>query len=200
MKTKSQKQIVNVTRRKNALKEKLDNIDARIEKKVFDGYYESRLAIKMSMWQKGKVIDVFFRGVKTTISYYQLEKETSRNRANLKQWHNLYRKCPKLNDYREVAEREAYDWTEKALDKYNARLALPNGTADTEEPKLPETSKAYVSICRACSKLHDALQQYWQEFVSSDSPFSYTDELEKLRKLLSRIRHAQKSVSHSNSG
>jgi hypothetical protein len=52
-----------------------------------NGFYQSRLAIEISMWEKGEAIDAEFRGVKSAKSYYQLERETTRQRERLKVWH-----------------------------------------------------------------------------------------------------------------
>jgi len=57
---------------------------------AFDGFYESRLAIELGMWEKGEVIGKY-RGGKFT--YYQLEKKTERPHQSLKVWHELYLKC-----------------------------------------------------------------------------------------------------------
>ncbi|MHC4621547.1 MAG: MT-A70 family methyltransferase [Planctomycetota bacterium] len=107
-------QIVKASR-KQSLKDKLDAIDERVTGKVVEGYYQSRLLICLAMWDKGKAIDAFFTGVENTPTYYQLEQETGRRRANLKQWHKLYEKYPEKQDYLPTAEARARRWAEKAL-------------------------------------------------------------------------------------
>jgi hypothetical protein len=75
------------------LKIELDKIDQECIEFATDKYYNSRLKLLIGMWGKGELIDVFFRGVKNT-NYNQIEKETGRRRANLKQWHEIYKKYP----------------------------------------------------------------------------------------------------------
>ena len=113
---------------KYKLKEILDGIDERIYNDVYSGYYQSRYKIKMCMWEKGKEIDVFFRGVKNT-TYYQIEKLTDRRRMNLKQWHNLYLKNSTREEYKLIAEKEAHKWTENVL---NPKSLISKFTGEQE--------------------------------------------------------------------
>ena len=69
---------------RKSLKEKLDEIDDRTYKEVFDNYYESRLKVLVAMWDKGGIISAVFRGVKTAPSYRQLSKETSKEKREMK--------------------------------------------------------------------------------------------------------------------
>jgi hypothetical protein len=43
--------------------------------------------ILIGIWEKGKLVAVY-RGVKTAISYNELENITGRDRENLKRWHD----------------------------------------------------------------------------------------------------------------
>lgn len=129
-----QKAKVNAPRLKKELKDKLDKIDENTKKEFIKGFYESRLRIELAMWKKGKAIDVFFRGVKNTISYYELEKRTGRRRANLKQWHELYEKYPEMNAYKQIAVKKAQSWTKKVYYKMNA-------LTDGETKQLPEDTE-----------------------------------------------------------
>jgi hypothetical protein len=56
------------------------------------------------MWEKGEAIDAEFRGVKSAKSYYQLERETTRQRESLKVWHELYLEYPDKQTYLPIAE------------------------------------------------------------------------------------------------
>ena len=55
-------------------KDRLDEIDEQVGQKAYEGFYESRLAIELGMWEKGEVIDISeFRGVNSELypSYHQ---------------------------------------------------------------------------------------------------------------------------------
>ena len=97
-----------------SIKEQLDKIDNIVRQAARDGYYWSRLNILIGKWEKGKAVDVSFRGVKNT-TYYQLEKETDRRRANLKHWHDTYKEYPEREKYITLAKKQADAWTKKAL-------------------------------------------------------------------------------------
>lgn len=138
---------VNITRLKKALKDKLDNIDANLEKKVYDGFYESRLRIEMSMWKKGKAIASYFRGVNyEVISYAELSRQTGRSDMSLKKWHKLYEKYPNKRDYQRIAEEKAQSWTAKVFDKMNA---LADGeTKQLLDEKMSKRQKEIITYRR----------------------------------------------------
>ncbi len=121
-----------VTRRQS-LCQKLDEIDDKVEVAAIQGYYDSRLAIIMSQWEKGKVVAAAFRGVKTAPSYRQIERDTGRDQKAVKKWHTLYLKHPDKAEYLPLAEECAQLWTEKALQK-EKKIAL----ASPEAPPLPK--------------------------------------------------------------
>lgn len=153
---------VNVTRLKEELTDKLDAIDANTESSIYKGYYESRLRVEMAMWRKGKAIDVFFRGVENT-SYYQLEKNTGRRRANLEIWRKLYLKYPDMDNYKRIAIEKAQEWTVKTYDKMRALAE------DKKRKQLPESKmKSYI---KGITNL-------------LDDDFGFTDELDELYKRL----------------
>jgi len=99
-------------KRKLTLKQQLDKIDTETFEKAYDGFYESRLAIELNMWEKGEAVGQY-RGGKLT--YYRLEKETSRHHDSLKKWHQLYLKYPSREKYLPFAESKAKQWTDRAF-------------------------------------------------------------------------------------
>jgi len=46
------------TRLDPSLRERLDDIDQKLATEVFTGFYESRLKVIISMWEKGKLIGI----------------------------------------------------------------------------------------------------------------------------------------------
>lgn len=117
-----------------SLKEKLDEIDNRVVNEVFNNYYESRYRILVGMWEKGEAIDVVFRGVKTTSSYRELEKQTGRDDGALKRWHDLYKQYPEKEKFiSEYAEPKAKLWTKRAFEKEKGLLS-----EFIESPPFPE--------------------------------------------------------------
>lgn len=117
--------------RKN-LKQKLDKIDKRVHGEVFEGFCGSRLRILIGMWEKGEAI-AEYRGVNSA-SFYELEIKTGRQRESLKKWHDLYKKCPDKEKYTRIAEKQAEEWTEKAL-KLNWEAVLLSGSKEWYTPK-----------------------------------------------------------------
>jgi len=116
-----------------SLKEKLDEIDMEVIEVVKDGYYQSHFRKNIGMWEKGEVVDLFFRGVKNSISYYQLEKETGRRQGNLKLWHDLYKKYP---DRQKYIEEYAKPKAKKTLESYlKTQAVLQSGTPEWWTPK-----------------------------------------------------------------
>lgn len=113
---------MNEVTRRETLTEKLDRIDENVAKKAIEGYYQSRMLILLGMWDKGEAISVEFRGVDSTPSYRQLERETGRTDDSIKKWHILYKKYPDRNDYLPVAKEKATAWTSKAITKENKLL------------------------------------------------------------------------------
>jgi len=125
------KQIVKVNR-KFSLKGKLDTIDEKTMKIAIDGYYNSRLAIEIGMWEKGEAVAGTFRGVNVPLSWHQLERETGRQRHHLKRWHQLYLKYSDKKKYLSIAEEKAKRWTDRTLATSQAkRLSI-------ETPLLPK--------------------------------------------------------------
>lgn len=206
MSKKKKTEIVNVTRLRKDLKVKLDKIDDNIERNVFNGFYESRLRIEMGMWKKGKAIDVFFRGVKNTFSYYELEKRTGRRRANLKRWHKLYQAFPNKQDYRKIAEEKAQSWTTKVFEKAASPIPLLSGEQGklvgdgSPEPKAKVESKkdraelfekskakqkAYSDTIKQAVVLLEKITDFIPHYKLRDS--ASLAKLSKLRNLINKI-------------
>jgi len=177
---------------------------------VYKGFYDSRVRIELGMWRKGKAIDVFFRGVKNTISYYELEKRTDRRRANLKQWHKLYKKYPTKAEFLPIAEEKAQEWTDKVFNKVKA-LPEPEGKEvgdESPEPKDKVKKKQVVmdSIDEVCRKLNHRLSKFG-ELNTLGKPKMFTQkkddytgllmlvdsqELKQLRATLNKIFRLEK--------
>lgn len=99
----------------NELKQQLDRIDAELAEKVAKPFFESRMRIYVSQWEKGKVIAWEFRGVKSP-SYRQLETETGRDHKTIKAWHDLAEKyLTRMMFIDQYAKPKAEAWTTKAL-------------------------------------------------------------------------------------
>lgn len=160
---------VNVSRLKQDLREKLDNIDANVEQNVYDGFYESRLRIEMSMWKKGKAINIYFTGVNyKVVNYAKLSREVERSVISLKKWHKLYLKHTDKKAYRQIAEEKAQSWTSKVFDKMGSFLE------DAKPKQLPESK--FKSHVNAILKLMD------------DDEIECTGKLKELRQLLNKIK------------
>lgn len=101
------------------LRSRLDEIDKQVYLDVRDGFYESRLKIKIGLWDKGEAVSRF-RGVKGETSFRQLEIETGRKQESLKFWYDLYEKYPDKKKYiEEVAKPAALKWAEDRLKSGN---------------------------------------------------------------------------------
>jgi len=108
----------------------LDEIDARVVREVYDGFYASRLKIVCSMWEKGKEI-VGFRGANPTATWVRISKETGRTREDLKRWSDLYQQYPDFAVFlEEYAKPKAEAWTRNALAPAQEKLL--------EHKRLPE--------------------------------------------------------------
>jgi len=117
------------------LKEQLDSIDKRFGRKIYNGFYQSRLNIEIGMWQKGKAV-LDFRGVNSSITYYQLEKQTDRSQESLKEWNDLYEKYREYDKFlKKYAEPRAKAWTGKALKGPRPTL-LEDRSEETSYSKL----------------------------------------------------------------
>jgi len=157
-----------------SLKEKLDEIDRRVYEKVYNGYYESRLGIIMGMWEKGEAI-AEYRGVKSA-SYYQLEKETGRQRESLKKWHGIYSDYSDRNEYKEIAELKAEKWTKEVIkkSKKNQNLALVyTGNQENYTPKeiIQSIKKVLGSI-----DLDPASCDFAQKIIQAKTYFTEADD------------------------
>ena len=97
------------------LKQQLDEIDEQVTKEAFEGFYGSRLRILMGMWEKGERVSKYRGGVYLDTSFRELERQTGRSGEYLKAWHDLYLKYPNKNDYLPIAEKQAEQWTQRAL-------------------------------------------------------------------------------------
>lgn len=98
----------------NDLKQQLDRIDAELAEKVAKPFFESRMRIYVSQWEKGKVL-VKYRGVNLT-SFNKLQEETGRPRQTLKIWHDLAEKyLTRMMFMDQYAKPKAEAWTTKAL-------------------------------------------------------------------------------------
>lgn len=95
--------------------EELNEIDREVLDHAYEAYVDSKLKIKIKMWEKGKAIDEYFRGVKESPSWRELSRITDRSNQSLKKWWELYKDNPKRNLYEIKAEREAEAWAYKAL-------------------------------------------------------------------------------------
>lgn len=114
-----------IVKRRVGLKSRLDEIDERIVEAVSDGYYQSRLAIILGEWEKGKVIkkEWEFRRVNSQkCNYFILEKETDKNHKSLKKWHLLYLANPNKQEYEVLAAKKAHLWTNKYFEALKAKL------------------------------------------------------------------------------
>jgi hypothetical protein len=115
---------------KSNLKTELDKIDQTAVETALKGFYESRLAILNSMWEKGKLV-AEYRGVDSAVTWLTLEKDTGRQRETLQKWFDLYEKYPKLDDYSEqYAKPKAEAWARKALAPPQLLSATPDEVDD----------------------------------------------------------------------
>lgn len=131
----------------SSLKENLDEIDAQVYSEVYDGFYESRLRLEIGMWEKGEVISVVFRGVKTTASYRELERQTGRSDDALKRWHDLYKQYPDKEKYiEEYARPKAEDWTIRALNPPSVHFLSESSEWTTPQIIINKTIELFGKI------------------------------------------------------
>jgi len=158
------------------LKKRLDEIDKRVYEKAFTGFYESRLEIFLGEWEKGKEIVSFLGGVKTTLSWRELERQTGRGDDALKKWHDLYQKHPKYDEYLKIIEKKAHEWTIKALNPKNKEVIAMLHTGDQES----YTPQQYVESARKIMgsiDLDPASNEYAnRELVKATTYFSAEDD------------------------
>jgi len=164
---------VEISKRKK-LQEKLDEIDEKAIQKATVGFYESRLAIEMSMWEKGEAIDAEFRGVKSAKSYYQLEKETDRQRESLKKWHKLFLKYPTKKKYLPIVQEKAHTWTNKALSGQSESLV--SKLTGNEENYTPEAIIQKVKEVLGGIDLDPASCEYAQQKVNAKKYYTKDDD------------------------
>ena len=72
------------------LKKKFDEIDKLLFEAVFTNFYMGKKNVYLVMWKKGEAVGGF-RWVEPPISYRELEKQTGRERHDLKKWHDIFK-------------------------------------------------------------------------------------------------------------
>jgi len=179
MYTTRKTQIQSITKLQQSLVEKLDRIDHSTANKIADGYYQSRLAIKLGAWHKGKAISFFLGRVKKTLSFTELAEITGRSRSAVRQWLKLYQKHPNFAEYKKLAERQAEQWTKKALKKIEGRVS-----SDSDKVISPKQLKA--SITRHLHGLRDDLFDYIEEYRCEVDP-EMAEQLLNLSKWLKTL-------------
>jgi hypothetical protein len=119
------------TRLDPSLRERLDDIDQKLATEVFTDFYESRLKIECSVWEKGKTVveNLSNRGVNPRNpprgTFEGLKNETGRGATDLKRWCELYERYPRFEVFLEkYGKPKAEAWTRKALGA--AKQALPS--------------------------------------------------------------------------
>lgn len=163
----------------HSLKEKLDEIDNQVLKEVYSGFYDSRLRIKLGMWEKGKAI-AEFRGVNSA-SFPLMEKETGRQRETLKKWHDLYRKHPDRERYLEVAKEESEEWTQKTIqklieEKEASKALVSKFTGDQENFTPEEIVKSVKEVFGGEIDLDPASCDFAQNLIKAKTYFTEEDD------------------------
>ncbi|GAH68254.1 unnamed protein product, partial [marine sediment metagenome] len=75
---------------KASLKQELDKIDSEIIE-IASGYLqEGRYTVLIGIWRKGEAVGGSI-AIDTSISFRELERQTGRDRKDLKRWHDLYK-------------------------------------------------------------------------------------------------------------
>jgi N6-adenosine-specific RNA methylase IME4 len=154
-----------------SLKDKMDEIDKQIYNYAYAGLYNSKFKILIGMWEKGKIIDVVFRGVKTTPSYRELERQTGRSDDVLKKWHDLYKKYLNKEDWINEAKIKAELWVE--------RLLNPAEIKQIETPPLPE-GKFCVIYCDPPWPVGSIVMDKWESPIDDKYPIMSIEEIKKM--------------------
>lgn len=200
-----------------SLKEQLDKVDEIVKRSAYDGFYYSRLNIKVGMWEKGKIV-AEYRGVKSA-SFYQLEKETSRQRESLKQWHDLYEQYPDRDVYIGIAEEKARAWANRVFidnpkkdtiaikwtgneenytpEKYIEKARQVMGSIDTD-PASNELAQKTVKANQYYTKENNGLDKPWEENIFLNPPYSHGVIDQFINKLLRELDENKQAILLTN--
>jgi len=157
------------------LRDRLDTIDSRVMKRAYDGFYKSRLAILVGEWEKGEAIASHFRGGKMR-SWNQISKETGRRDVSLKKWHDLYEEYPNKEDYLEITEKKAKEWTQKALSEKDTKGVIAMLHTGDQESYTPEQ---YIESAREVMGSIDvdpASNEFANETVKAKTYYTVEDD------------------------
>jgi len=154
------------------LKIELDNIDNSIFNYAYDNLLNSKLRILIGMWEKGEMISVYFKGVESTPSYRELERQTGRSDDSLKKWHELYEKYIDKNYYIEnIATPKAKLWVE--------RLLNPKELKQLETPPLPE-GKFNVIYADPAWPVGSIVLDKWESPIDDKYPVMTIEDIKNL--------------------
>jgi len=150
----------------NNLKDKLDNIDQQVFINYGNKYGQGMAGIYIGQWYKGREVESGLKGEGGQPNYLKLERQTGRERHNLKLWHDLYKTYKDLEAFKEEyvklkTEKHIRTW----LKGMNA-TALP----EVEKILLPEE---WIAPKITQSDYKDwLLQQQQCDMLFTDPPYS----------------------------